>query len=613
MLDTTAGPPDPYRHLANSCWLFGLLISISCALMALSLQRWAQPRIMVTSPHYSLLEQARLRMFFAAGIEKLNITFLVEFLHCLVHISFAVFLFGLFLYLKSIDFVIALITYIWITLSIGVYAYFTLMPIFRPGYPGSTPFSNVIAIACAGVSYGTFRLLYLVTSLIRVGKATQGAVHQAKDYFRDWNLGLMWLAQVKAQKLARQLDGNVLKRTLDMLRSDDDLEQFFEAIPGFFDSQIVDDPRRSLDILGQQRLAETLVQFWNRTLSSIRVSESVKGRRLIVCLRVIEAADLSFALPRILHLFSMDHSGVSRSVEMGHSLGVLRNGGAALLARGIIAHIIAINDERDERWFTLAMDELGIPEDVLRRYLDHGDSVLLANLIHITRQFFQNLLQRGSGLTEESLRILPSVSKFDIRNTLPELQHDFCALWNEIVQQVQSKETSSNPFIDILVEVRGLYVALHGVDVALTYFFASTASQDSEDLLRRPASYPLCMMSDHHRHLTSHIPEADGSTTGEASHSTITASPALLSKSSPGDVLDVPQHVPTLDPSPSSGRHDPIVTATVIVQGIVNTSESLSSSMAQPIARSPPGTGDAPQPDGEITVSPTVLILPLQI
>jgi hypothetical protein len=51
-----------------------------------------------------------------------------------------------------------------------------LETIFRPGYPGSTPFSNIIVITCAGFSHGAFQLLYLVTSLIRVGKATQGAV-----------------------------------------------------------------------------------------------------------------------------------------------------------------------------------------------------------------------------------------------------------------------------------------------------------------------------------------------------------------------------------------------------------------------------------------------------
>jgi len=37
------------------------------------------------------------------------------------------------------------------------------------------------------------------------------------------------------------------------------------------------------------------------------------------------------------------------------------------------------------------MDGLSLSEDVLRRYLAHGDSVLLANLIHITRHFFHSL------------------------------------------------------------------------------------------------------------------------------------------------------------------------------------------------------------------------------
>jgi hypothetical protein len=399
----------------------------------------------------------------------------------------------------------------------------------------------------------------------------------------------MMFAQEKAQELAPQIDGYVLRWTLDMLRSDDDLEEFFEAIPGFCVSQFVADPRRSLDILGQQRSAEALVQFWNRTVSSNRVSESVKGRRLVVCIRAIEAADLPIAVPRILHLFSGDRKGVSRSAEIGHSLGILRNGNAASLARGMIAGIISINDERDERWFTLAMDELGVSEDVLRHYLDHGDSLLLANLIHITRHFFHDLLQRDSSLdlTWKSLNILPSVSKFDILNTLPELQHEFCALWNEIVQQARSGGVDNNPFIDILIEIRGLCVALHSTDAALTYFFASTAGYGH--LLRQPASYPICMTPDHC------IQEASGSTTGGASHSTITASPISLSVSPVGDVPDV-QHVPTLDPSSHA--------TTIIVQGIADT--SLTSSMAQPITRPPSGTGDVARPDEGFTANSTV-------
>jgi hypothetical protein len=123
----------------------------------------------------------------------------------------------------------------------------------------------------------------------------------------------------------------------------------------------------------------------------------------------------------------------------------------------IIARIISINEERNKRWSTLVMDELGISEDTLRHYLAHGDSILLVNLIHITRQFFYGLRQCDSDLIRKSLCILPSLSKFDILNALPELQHEFCTLWNEIVEQARRGEADNNSFIDILFEIRGLY------------------------------------------------------------------------------------------------------------------------------------------------------------
>ena len=327
----------------------------------------------------------------------------------------------------------------------------------------------------------------------------------------------------QVQEQGSRSDGNILTRTLEMSRSDDDLEEFFEAIPGFCTSEIVDNPRLSLKFLCLPRLAESLIGFWNRTLSSNRVAESVKVRRLVVCVRLIEAADLSIAVPHIIHLLSRDLSGVSRSVETGHSL---RNGNAASLARGIIAIIIS-DAERNERWSTLAMDELDISRDVLRDYLAHGDSVLLANMIHITRHFFRSLLQHDdSDLIRKSSSILSSLEKFDIRKTLPELQRDFCGLWNEVVQEAHKRRNNKvedNPFLDILVAIRYLYVDLHdlhGTDIALRHFFTSTTGHD--DLFNQPASY-LCMMPDHHDpQSTTHIQEANGSTARVASHTTVT-------------------------------------------------------------------------------------------
>ena len=479
-----------------SFWYWSLITSILCATMALSIQRWAKPNFMVTSPRYSLPEQARLHSLFSAGSKRLKPSLLIELLHGLVHISLALFLVGLGLFFNTLA--VPYVVVGWSVIFSVAYVSLTVLPVLRPGFPCSTPFSPAFAFAYACVVRGTSQLFYWATSLICLickGRATQGAVHHPKPYYRGWNL---WkFAEDKARRLAPQFDGDILKRTLYMLESDDDLEQFFDAIPGFCASKIVHDPRQSLDILGQQRLAEALIGFWNRTLSSNLVSESIKGRRLVVCLGAIEAANLAIAAPGPGTLRDLSFrylGGIARSVEVGHSLGNLRQGNVASLARGIIASIIS-NAERGDRWGMLAMDELGISRGVFQGYLARGDdSVLLANLIHITRHFFHALLQPHPDLTREALSILSSVSKFDILNTLPELQHDFCALWNDVVLQVRGGDAKNcdDPFIEILLDIWGFYAVLHG----------TTAS--NYDPLRPPIHYPLCD-DECHRNLITHV------------------------------------------------------------------------------------------------------------
>jgi hypothetical protein len=463
-----------FLEIANLLWFFSLLISIFCALHALTAQRLAKPSTWVTSLRHSQPEQARMVAYFAIEIERANKT--VRILHYVMVVSLLIFFSGLLLYFKYLDpnFFMVAESLVFIYFSLRITRKIVIY--FRPDSPDCTPFTQE-------KTNGRIRFTQLITKGRR--RFTQENIKERRSRF----------------------DGEVLKRTLDMSMSDDDLEQFFEAIPGFCASKIVDDPSRSLDVLGLPGLAEALIGFWNRTLSSNRVSESVKVRRLVVCVRVIEATDLSIAVPHILHLLSGDLSEVSRSVEIGHSLRPLRNGNAALLVRGIIASIIS-DAERNDRWFTLSMDELGISRDVLRGYIGHGNSVLLANLIHISRHFFHGLLQPNPDLTREALSILPSVSKFDILNTLPELQHDFCALWNDVVRQVQSSGAKNNPFMEILLDIQGLYISLHG----------------NCDPLRPPASYPLCE-DDSHRNLTTQVQWVGGFASGEANHPTATIFP----------------------------------------------------------------------------------------
>ena len=439
VFDHTQDPSDDTQTallgIANLLWFYSLLISIYCATLTLLKLQAANPRTWVTSTRCCLIERARADVLLSAGILERSAKKSMTISLCIIFLSLLLFLSGLacFFFLVDIfkfEFSLSLISIFPNTLLV-----LKAMDFLRRRSPHCTPFTQ---------------------------------------------------EKIKIKEQGARLDGKVLKRTLDMSRSDDDLERFFEAIPGFCASKIVDNPRLSLDVLGLPRLAEALIEFWNRTLSSNRVSESVKVCRLVACVRVIEAADLSIAVPHILHLFSGDLGEASRSVETGHSLRSLCNGDSSL-ARGMIASVIS-NAERNDRWFVLAMDELGISRDVLRDYLARGDSVLLANLIHISRHFLHGLLQPHPDLTREALTILPSVSKFDILDTLPELQHDFCALWNDVVRQVQSSSTEDNPFKEILLDIWDLYVALHGT---------TTTKYD-------PLHPPLCE-DKCHRNLTTHV------------------------------------------------------------------------------------------------------------
>ncbi|KAI0246404.1 hypothetical protein BJV78DRAFT_1254830 [Lactifluus subvellereus] len=219
---------------------------------------------------------------------------------------------------------------------------------------------------------------------------------------------------------------------------------------------------------------------------------------------------------------------------MGHSLicrGNCNDGGTSFCAQTVISGIIASVRERDDRWIALAMDQLRVSEGVLRNYLAHGDSVLLANLIYITRQIFRSLFDANRELAYASSYIVPLVSKFDIRNTLPELQHDFCALWNEIVRTVRKGKSHSSR-VYILRNIRHLYVALHQ-DTEATPTAFSASAHNSHGILRQRTSYPLCNLPSHCQDSTSRIQEDIIGATSTA-HAPATIPPTILS---PGATL----------------------------------------------------------------------------
>jgi hypothetical protein len=216
---------------------------------------------------------------------------------------------------------------------------------------------------------------------------------------------------------------------------------------------------------------------------------------------------------------------ILRSVEIGRSLSPrsnnnISNPDTGLCAQGIIAGIIATVPDRDNRWVALVQGRLGVSEGLFEDYLAHGDSVLLANWVHIIPPFFHLSLEDDHNTSSFLLLILECISKFDIQNTLPGLQHVFCTLWNEIVLEARKSELSPFPF-NILRPIRHFYITLHqGTDAAPTAFDASTVHRDP--ILLNTSSYPFCNIPGHHTHINNAAP------TGKNTHPPTIASPTVL-------------------------------------------------------------------------------------
>jgi len=237
-------------------------------------------------------------------------------------------------------------------------------------------------------------------------------------------------------------------------------------------------------------------------------------------------------------------------------------------------------EEREDLWVELAMGQLGVSRQVLQNYLSHGDSALLANYIHILRDIIHvHLDQFQSGDAASRWNVLESVSQFNVQDTLPSLQHDFCDLWNEIIDitGTTSDHRIQSILIVLLQNVRRAYIALHeGTDSAPTAFSASTT--DNEHSLFLLSSYPLCNIPDHRPCPVSRVLDATARTYLSAPQTIV-----LLGSSS-SHHPEIPQNnFGNQEPPPTSMSESALASS---AQGAAHASIVTSTSGSAPIAQS---------------------------
>ena len=504
LLDTAAKPPtfSPPRYAiwVNSLWFLSFTISLTYATLAMMLQQWGRRYIRVTqqlrsSPH----NRARLRAFFSDAIDGLHVLWVIEGVRAMIHLSMFLFFAGLLIYLFNICHAVFVAVVWWMALSAVVYVSFTLLPIFRPNSPYYAPLSPTLWFLFACTSFAVFQVLS--SEVFRfLGPNAVEHFRGLRDYYRKrFSEDIRKIAEENASQQSPVIDIRVLESTFHDLSEDGAWERFFEAVPGFLNSKLVNGVKDHLPEEFRRKFEQALGGFLDRTFSFNSVTESVRGRRLVICLNAAHAVHGVSGISQIFtYIFSGRWPELLQSPEIGHSLRRWSNSSdkhdkhVTWDVRRIVAQIIVRVRERDDCWISLAKTEYGIAGHVLRDYIGHGDSVLLSILTHMTRKAFRT--------RSWSPWILSSLADFRIRDTFPELQHAFCALWNDIVLEAWNEEGPENIPVRILREIRHACIALHqDTDALLMTFSASTHHFDP--VLGQPRSYRVCKIASHRQSL----------------------------------------------------------------------------------------------------------------
>jgi hypothetical protein len=232
-----------------------------------------------------------------------------------------------------------------------------------------------------------------------------------------------------ALKSSSEIDTRAFTWTFDSLDEDHELDRFFSGMPGFHNSRVLKQPLHNLDDQQKLRLLEAVIRLLDRTFSSNLLSDQVKRKRADICAKAIEVVETPDAFPKIVRrLASEDGYGPVQSsqiVDFVRRWGD-RKGEYSTLDQAIFSIVVARVQQRDDSWFNLASDQLGVPETVLRSHAAHGDNLSFAILIYVTRQQFSHI-RNPSWPSNTISNVLEAASKFNVQDTSPELQHEFCA------------------------------------------------------------------------------------------------------------------------------------------------------------------------------------------
>ncbi|KAF8492533.1 hypothetical protein F5888DRAFT_1637003 [Russula emetica] len=275
--NTSSFRPPSSAVRVNTFWFTSLAMSTACALWATLMQQWTRRYMQVADRPYGPPKRARIRAFFADGVDKFALAAAVEVLPALLHASVLLFFIGLVDFLISINHTVAFILLAWVAIGCLIYFILTIMPLFYPNSPYQTPLSSL----CWFVLEATPLLKLWIR---RRNETVQTAIRERRTKIGQ---GMRRALESKATRLNVRADAdtNALRWTLGSLDEDHELEEFLDGLPGLFHGS---SRHHSLGLRGGlEQLVKPVADKLFATCTTGLLPEGLRRQRLTACLRAI--------------------------------------------------------------------------------------------------------------------------------------------------------------------------------------------------------------------------------------------------------------------------------------------------------------------------------------
>ncbi|KAH9041204.1 hypothetical protein EDB84DRAFT_1267216, partial [Lactarius hengduanensis] len=127
----------------NAMWILSLIVSLTCALLALLMQQWARQYVQLPLLGTTPRERARVQYFLHLGLKPIPMSNVVELVFTLLHLAMFMFFTGLVVFLFTVTRKpeVATITTVSVGVSIIAYIVPTILPCVYLDCPYRTPLS----------------------------------------------------------------------------------------------------------------------------------------------------------------------------------------------------------------------------------------------------------------------------------------------------------------------------------------------------------------------------------------------------------------------------------------------------------------------------------------